>query len=462
MRKFFMTFALILMLFVSGISFPAYADSYTINSTIFDGSEITTTSIEADLCDFVYGEGAFDDSGERVDRTAGTEGELKAGDYLIAKLKDIFGISQTESENEKGLVTTQTIVYQTSLMGGDEETRNIIGYKKSSNTKGDYVVIGAHYDNYYGFSDSLYSEEGTKSHGIYDNASGVTALLNIAKLLQNKDLPYDVYYVFFGAEEIGRFGSLGFYEGFVQKYKGDMKLMINLDSIGNGDKLYMYADEVKTKHQDYFDSIANSKTGIKANAAFAAFEKINTPPANKKVDYLMSSGKIDYNHMGLNSDNSSFIDKGNNVITFFSGAWEGAFTGVNESSKNENLMHTSGDNITEVKKLYGDKFFSRIRQISYLCATALMQEDFIAVMNESSKTSGNYIFFTNSMYANIIIAAILTIAYVVFVLVIKKYKGTEPDGRLQKLKKAVMENNIDAISRPEEDVTEIIIEDKNT
>ncbi len=440
---------------------PSYADSKYNFSTMFSGNEISAASVEADLCEFVYGDATtYDDTGIRTDRTSGTLGEEKARDYLVSELKEIFGIAQDTDFNDTNYVKTQTINYRTGLLSGDYVTYNVVGCKVSQTESTDYVVIGAHYDNFYGYSDGMFSQEVTKSHGIYDNASGVTALLNIAKLLQDKTLPFDVFYVFFGAEEIGRYGSLGFYDGFVKEYKGEMKLMINLDSIGNGDNLYMYSAEVETVHQDYFEQLSKV-----CNDTFFGFgEEIKTAPKNKKVDYMVSSGEISYNHMGLNSDNSSFMHKGNNVIAFFSGAWDAKGTGIFESSVNDNLMHSSNDNITKIKELYGDVFFERIRQVAYLCATALVQDDFVSIMDESSKTSGNYIFFTNSLYINIILFAVLLVGFFLYIKFINsKFKDKEPDGRFDRLKKAVMENNIDEIYvRPEENVTEIIIEDDKT
>ena len=459
MKK-FLCLALAIVGVIFGLNImPSYASSKYTFSTMFNGSEITIESIEQDLCDFVYGENMGTETpGERADRTAGTIGEQNARDYLVTELKEIFGIPQDEDSNDTNYVRTQMVSYRTS-MSNTASTYNVVGLKASNLENTDYVVIGAHYDNFYGYSDDLFGESSSQSHGIYDNASGVTALLNIAKLLQDKALPFDVFYVFFGAEEAGRYGSLGFYEGFVEEYQGDMKLMINLDSIGNGDNLYMYSAEVDTVHEEYFRELSKV-----CNDTFFKFgEEFKSAPKNKKVDYMVPAGDISYSHMGLNSDNSSFMHQGNNVISFFSGAWDAKGTGVFESSINDNVMHTQNDNITKIKELYGDLFFERIKQVSYLCATALIQEDFVEVMDESSKTSSDYIFFTNGLYANLIMCAFLFAGFAVYIKFIKRFKDREPDGKFDQLKKAVMENKIDEIySRPEQDVTEIVIEDDKT
>lgn len=444
MKKFLIVMLAIVTLGLTMFSPVSYADSYNFN-LVYSGDEITETSIETDIINFVYGEGAtdFDDTGIRVDRTAGTDGEYRARDYLIETLKSVYGIAEGQSAttDQRYGVVTQEINYQTSLMSSTKQSYNVVAIQESNIDTSDYIVIGAHYDNYYGYVTSLYGDAESKSHGIYDNASGVVALLNVIKFLKDKDLPYDIYYVFFGAEECGNYGSEGFYQGFVKKYSGKMKLMINLDSIGNGDNLYMYADEIKTLHESYFGELSQF-----INASNSNFETIKTAPKNKKVNYLASNGNISYSHMGLSSDNSMFMDKGNNVISFFSGAWDDANSMGNiESSQNDNLMHTSKDNLADIKETYGDVFFGRIKQVVYLVSNALVQDDFGDMLDESSKTSGKYMFFTNSFYANLIFAGILVVALIVFCLYIKKFKKTANGDRLEKLKQAVMQNNIEEI-----------------
>ena len=446
MKKFL---AIIVIMFALLVSYApvSYAD-YSNLTVVFSKDIVTEEKIENEIIDFVYGEDAtvFDNNGARVDRTAGSEGEYKAGDYLISKIKSIYGIADGSNAtaqfgNYVLRYTTQEIVFQQSLLSTTYTSYNVVAVQDNVTTD-DYIVIGAHYDNYYGFAVDLYSQTMSQSHGIYDNASGVSALINLIDIMKDQDLSYDVYYVFFGAEEAGKYGSQAFYQGFVKKYSGDMKLMINLDSIGNGDSLYMYADEVVTPHQKYFEELSR-----KINETYGIGEFIKTSPLNKKIDYLTQSGDLSYTHMGLNSDNAEFMGKGNNVITFFSGAWHDSNSvGMFESSVNDNMMHSSEDNLTAVKEKYGDVFFARIKQVVCLVANALVQEDFVSMLDESSKVSGSYVFFTNTLYANVILLACLVIVYVTFIMLMKKHKPTAKNESLEKLRKAVLENNIDIIS----------------
>jgi len=94
--------------------------------------------------------------------------------------------------------------------------------------KGEVLVLGAHYDH-------LGKDEATGSYyqGADDNASGVAALLEIARSLgeRQKELKRSVLILFFGGEEWGLWGSRTFVRSpFVPQSR--IKAMLSLDSIG--------------------------------------------------------------------------------------------------------------------------------------------------------------------------------------------------------------------------------------
>ncbi len=80
------------------------------------------------------------------------------------------------------------------------------------------VILSAHIDS-----------AGTP--GAQDNASGVAVLLELARTLPKLDLPFRLQFVFFGAEELGRFGS----KAYLDRHREDLErcgLVFNLDSVG--------------------------------------------------------------------------------------------------------------------------------------------------------------------------------------------------------------------------------------
>ncbi len=73
-----------------------------------------------------------------------------------------------------------------------------------------YILIGAHYDHIgYGEEGSMKRGSREVHNGADDNASGVSAMLEIARLLaENKDnLKYNIVVAAIGAEEKGLLGS---------------------------------------------------------------------------------------------------------------------------------------------------------------------------------------------------------------------------------------------------------------
>lgn len=126
------------------------------------------------------------------------------------------------------------------------KTQNVIGYIEGSDPqlKNEFIVIGAHYDHLgMGGASSKKPDTTAIHYGADDNASGTSALLEIAeKLAANKEnLKRSILIIAFGAEEQGLLGSKYFTEHPLVPLS-QIKLMINMDMVGrmNGEKhLYM-------------------------------------------------------------------------------------------------------------------------------------------------------------------------------------------------------------------------------
>lgn len=98
------------------------------------------------------------------------------------------------------------------------------------------VVVGAHYDHLgMGGHGSLAPESHAAHHGADDNASGVAALLEVARRLaaQRGELRRDVYLVAFSGEEEGALGSTAFTRRPPGGLRlGDIVAMLNMDMVG--------------------------------------------------------------------------------------------------------------------------------------------------------------------------------------------------------------------------------------
>lgn len=100
--------------------------------------------------------------------------------------------------------------------------------------KNEYVIIGAHYDHLgRGGQGSLASREGEIHHGADDNASGVAALLELARIFAHErmSLRRSIVFIAFGGEEEGLIGS-NFYVNNPIVPLAQTVAMINMDMIG--------------------------------------------------------------------------------------------------------------------------------------------------------------------------------------------------------------------------------------
>ncbi len=98
---------------------------------------------------------------------------------------------------------------------------NIIGDVKSESSRGEMVVLGAHYDCH------------DVSPGAEDSASGVLAVLAIARAMQHhaEFLNRNVRVILFGVEELGLIGSQAYVDSFPEDLQ-KTRFMFNLDSAG--------------------------------------------------------------------------------------------------------------------------------------------------------------------------------------------------------------------------------------
>lgn len=211
------------------------------------------------------------------ERQAKIDETLKSTPIL---LKDVTLSLKMTMKNEKKL-TLHNII---ARVEGVDNTR-----------KDEALIVGAHYDHL-----------GTKPEGIYhgadDNATGVAALLTIARAFEvNSVRPKrSIYFVFFAAEEKGVVGSK-FLTTHLPVQKDRIAAMLNLDELG----------------RDNMDREENAAMAI-------AFSSGQAPELKKIVQDSNSRIGLDMKYYPTlrfltNSDHSLFHDMDIPVIFFFSG-----------------------------------------------------------------------------------------------------------------------------------------------
>ena len=172
-------------------------------------------------------------SDELEGRLAGSAGERKASEYIFSNLKQL-GLK----------AEIQPFEYSVKLnphddpSSGQVNARNVIGYLDNNADK--TIVIGAHYDhlgkNEHHHSTEMDSE-GLIHNGADDNASGVSAVLELARMFSENEKIEDANFIFafFSGEEDGLMGSKAFAEDVKEKYP-NVVTMINLDMVGRLNK----------------------------------------------------------------------------------------------------------------------------------------------------------------------------------------------------------------------------------
>lgn len=166
-------------------------------------------------------------------RLAGSEGEKKAANYLSDYFKKL------------GLKTSiQPFEYSVKMNPHDENSslntlgRNVIGYLDNKAAK--TIIIGAHFDHL-GLNEhhhsTLVNSDGMIHNGADDNASGVTAVMELARIFTKNKTKEKANYVFalFSAEEDGLIGSKKLAENIKTQYP-NVSAMINMDMVGRLDK----------------------------------------------------------------------------------------------------------------------------------------------------------------------------------------------------------------------------------
>jgi Peptidase family M28/PDZ domain len=173
----------------------------------------------------------------REGRGIGTRGLEQSGTYLAAAFRSI---GLTPGAPGKSYFQPFTIAPDAPIAihtdAGGKSTRNVIAVLRgrSPARRGEAIVIGAHYDHlgYGGFNAMDAPDSTGKVHnGADDNASGTTALLEVARRLVHRPLDRTVVFIAFSGEELGDLGS-DYYVKHATVPVDSIVAMLNMDMVG--------------------------------------------------------------------------------------------------------------------------------------------------------------------------------------------------------------------------------------
>jgi leucyl aminopeptidase len=170
----------------------------------------------------------------------------------------------------------------------DKIAFNIIGLIEGTDPvlKKEYIILSAHYDHLgkkFGRKDSVYN-------GANDNASGVSTVLNIAKIIaENKSNKRSIIVALFSSEELGLNGSEHFADT-ISKLSFQAYCGINIDMIGSilsnqPGKVYITGYEKSNMAKVFNQHIGNESVVLwKTEALYGLFGASDNYPIYQKLN----------------------------------------------------------------------------------------------------------------------------------------------------------------------------------
>lgn len=304
---------------------------------------------------------------------SGTEYEEIVANYLLTQFQ-LLGYKTKEGNQ---MVPYEVYGYQ---------TYNAIGIKDNPNST-ECIVIGAHYDSI--------------GEGANDNASGIVALLQIAEKLKDADLPFDVYFVGFGGEEQGLYGSKYFVSQFSLKYNiplNSIRVMFNIDSIANGDKLYLQCENKSTDLQKLILKNASGNSTL------------NRKPYAVGV-YNADVWGYGYYETIQGSDHTPFRVEGVPVASFFSGNFKN-WGYVESTDSQNNNMNTAMDKLENCNQTWIDNIDTVVATV----VATVTNNQFDAISANAQNQLVNLDFWYSSVVPRIIAVVVAIVLAILAVL----------------------------------------------
>ena len=246
-----------------------------------------------------------------------SEDELKQDESFIALRKDASGMQLNLTGRPKASAEIKV-----DLVKKQVDAFNVIGVLPGTDPqlKKEAIIIGAHYDHLgHGGIYSLAPNSTEIHHGADDNASGVAAVMELARrFAAEKKNKRTIIFMCFSGEEEGLLGSKAYTNA--PAFPLDKTVaMVNMDMVGRLKDNKLDVGGIGTASE--WKELVNSKnTVLMPSSAFLANNKgetISAPPVNRPTFAL----QLSEDGFGP-SDHSSFYGKQIPVLFFFTGSHE--------------------------------------------------------------------------------------------------------------------------------------------
>ena len=197
-------------------------------------------------------------------RVTGSPAEMLSADYIRQQFQQMGYSSDIRTFNSRYVYTAKD---------NRKNWHNVVGSTVIAAHEGkssQQIIIMAHLDTYAPQSDKDVENNlgGLTLQGIDDNAMGLGVLLELAEHLKNVPTRYGIRFIATSGEEEGRLGAQNLLQRMSEAEKKNTLLVINLDNLVVGDKLYFNSGRstpasVRKLTRDRALAIARSK-GIAA------------------------------------------------------------------------------------------------------------------------------------------------------------------------------------------------------
>lgn len=249
-----------------------------------------------------------------------SESERTSRDYIVDRLNDMG-------------YKVKTLKFKVK----DYDTYNIEVNKKGKDSS-KTILIGAHYDGR------------AEGNAFDDNGSGISILLELCDIFKNIDTKYNLKFMFFGAEEInvlgnGLHGSYDYVESLSKKQKENIKLMINLDTLVCGDRMYVYN--------------AYKEMGVseESKEIFEKFKEVS----NGRINFNLREDGVSFTN--TKSDYFPFFEENIPVLYFESTNWDAyEKDGRSQTELLGRVIHSKMDNMTFIENIFTDRIKSRLSE----------------------------------------------------------------------------------------------------
>lgn len=208
-------------------------------------------------------------------RKPGTRGSQLAQQWLVQRYKTI-GLSPFNQSYYSNFMINKLF--------GDYQATNIIGYIRGSEFAERYIVVSAHYDH-------LGTKGSRVYHGADDNASGVAAMLALARKLKRNPPTYSVIFLASDAEETGLLGA----KHFVSHPPVPVQQIVfnlNLDMLARAKKLNLVGSS------PYLHGIFAKALGL-SKVCLTAQRKLRLQGSSLTIDYRRASDHWAFSTKGI-------------------------------------------------------------------------------------------------------------------------------------------------------------------